>query len=259
MPPPPPRCWPGLIVSSVVPSAAMRSFTAFWAPVPSATTAMTAPTPITMPSIVSAERSLFARNAPSATLMISPMSIRSTSATAAAAAAATTAATRTAAARARAARLPAQRAGVLPRAVLLRLTLRLERERAEHDHSLADFEPAHDLGVVEIALGELHDAGMEDRLAAVRGEHEAGLWPRRTLSELVRGRQLSAAPALAARRLTIATAHLRCAAALTTTACASRPRVDVERGLDRAHLLVDRLHLRAAATAATTRGVARLP
>ena len=31
----------------------MRSFTACCAPVPSATTAMTAPTPITMPSIVS--------------------------------------------------------------------------------------------------------------------------------------------------------------------------------------------------------------
>jgi hypothetical protein len=73
--PPMPRCCPGITVSSVVPSELIRSFTADCAPVPSATTAMTAATPITMPSMVSRERSLLARSAPRATRTISPMSI----------------------------------------------------------------------------------------------------------------------------------------------------------------------------------------
>ena len=73
--PPMPNAWPGITVSSVVPNAEIRSFTAFCAPLPSAIMAITAATPITMPSIVSSERSLFALSAPSATLMISPMSI----------------------------------------------------------------------------------------------------------------------------------------------------------------------------------------
>jgi hypothetical protein len=70
-----PRCCPGITVSSVVPSDEMRSFTAVCAPVPIATIAMTAATPMTMPSIVSTERSLFARSAPSATAIVSPNSM----------------------------------------------------------------------------------------------------------------------------------------------------------------------------------------
>src|SRR5438094_7548110 len=57
------------------PIAAMRSWTAFWAPDPSASMVITAPTPMMMPSAVSSDRSLFARIACSATLKISSSSI----------------------------------------------------------------------------------------------------------------------------------------------------------------------------------------
>ena len=70
---PPTRMSAGKTESSVVPSAEMRAFTDCCAPRPSATTAMTAPTPMTTPSIVRKDRSLLARSAPSATAMISPM------------------------------------------------------------------------------------------------------------------------------------------------------------------------------------------
>src|SRR4051812_40746040 len=53
----------------------MRDWTAFCAPLPSATIVMTAPTPMMMPSIVRNDRSLFARIACSATWKISPSSI----------------------------------------------------------------------------------------------------------------------------------------------------------------------------------------
>src|SRR5437879_4297165 len=59
----------------LVPRDWIWSATAFWAPVPSATMVITAATPITMPSIVRAERSLLARIAPSATPRISPKSM----------------------------------------------------------------------------------------------------------------------------------------------------------------------------------------
>ena len=47
-----------MTVMSVVPSDVIRSLTDACAPVPSATIAITAPTPMMMPSIVSIERSL---------------------------------------------------------------------------------------------------------------------------------------------------------------------------------------------------------
>src|SRR4029079_4441511 len=51
----------------------MRSRTAFSAPLPRAIMAMTAATPITMPSIVSSDRSLLARSAANATRTTSPV------------------------------------------------------------------------------------------------------------------------------------------------------------------------------------------
>src|SRR5260370_29721361 len=53
----------------------MRSCTAFWAPLPSATIVITAPTPMMMPSIVRNDRNLLARIAWSATWKISPSSM----------------------------------------------------------------------------------------------------------------------------------------------------------------------------------------
>src|SRR5688572_20887108 len=71
---PRPNCCPGMMVSKVVPSALMRSRTACCAPRPSAIIAMTAATPMTMPSIVRNDRILLARSAPRATRRISPIS-----------------------------------------------------------------------------------------------------------------------------------------------------------------------------------------
>src|SRR5262245_41132726 len=264
-PPPPPRCCPGFTVNSVVPSAAMRSLTACCAPVPSATTAITAPTPITMPSIVSSDRSLFALSAPRATAMISPMSISSTPATAATttAAAAAAAATRTAAPRSAAGAtawsarpLTAKGAGVLAEAILLLLTLRLQSQRAEHHDVLALLEAFDDFRVIEVALTEAHDAGMEVRLRAVGNEHEALTRTLRTLAQLIRLRELATTPALAALSGVSElsrTAGIRTRLAhLATTARASGPRVDVQRRIDGAHLLADRLHLGTHAAAAAT-------
>src|SRR5439155_23931282 len=59
----------------VGPSAWRRAWTAFWAPLPSATIVMTAPTPMMMPSIVRNDRSWLARIAWSATWKISPRSM----------------------------------------------------------------------------------------------------------------------------------------------------------------------------------------
>src|SRR5512144_3187002 len=72
----------------VVPSDAMRSLTDCWAPRPSATIAITAETPITMPSMVRNERSLLARSASSATAKVSKIGMSASSAAGAAAAAA---------------------------------------------------------------------------------------------------------------------------------------------------------------------------
>src|SRR6185312_8613383 len=66
---------PGEIEIRVVPSADIRAFTASWAPFPIATIAMTAPTPITTPSIVSTERILLARSAVIAIDRVSPTGI----------------------------------------------------------------------------------------------------------------------------------------------------------------------------------------
>ena len=57
------------------PSAAMRSSTAFCAPLPSATIVITAPTPMMMPSMVSTDRSLLARMDWKATAIVSPSSM----------------------------------------------------------------------------------------------------------------------------------------------------------------------------------------
>src|SRR5688500_749305 len=89
---PRPNCCPGMIVSSVVPRALMRSRTACCAPRPSAIIAITAATPMTMPSIVRNDRILLARSAPSATRRISPISTLPPSAARGAATAAATAA-----------------------------------------------------------------------------------------------------------------------------------------------------------------------
>ena len=64
---------PAYTLSRLAPSALIRSSTAFCAPLPSATMVMTAPTPITMPSIVSAARSLLARIDWNATATVSPI------------------------------------------------------------------------------------------------------------------------------------------------------------------------------------------
>src|SRR3989442_1470014 len=72
---PPRKFCPGKMVSRSGPIAAMRSCTDFWAPDPSASMVITAPTPMMMPSAVSSDRSLFARIACSATLKISSSSI----------------------------------------------------------------------------------------------------------------------------------------------------------------------------------------
>src|SRR6266850_1625619 len=72
---PPRNDCPGYSDSSVGPSAWRRACTAFWAPLPSATIVITAPTPMMMPSIVRNDRSLLARIAWSATWKISSSSI----------------------------------------------------------------------------------------------------------------------------------------------------------------------------------------
>ena len=54
-----PRC-PGITISRFVPIAENRSRTCFCAPLPIASIAITAPTPMMMPSIARNERSLFA-------------------------------------------------------------------------------------------------------------------------------------------------------------------------------------------------------
>ena len=73
--PPKPRACPGTTVMSVVPRAAMRWFTESWAPRPSATIAITAETPITIPSMVRKARSRLAPSASRATRSVSPKSM----------------------------------------------------------------------------------------------------------------------------------------------------------------------------------------
>src|SRR5437868_1008198 len=139
---------------------------------------MTAATPITMPSIVSSDRILFARRAPRATAMISPRSIDQSSA-APAAARTTTTATTTGAASSTAARIStrstaagsctpgarvrveARDAHALTRAIVLRLTRGLHLQRADQHDAIAFLQSAQHFGVVEVALAELQHARNE--------------------------------------------------------------------------------------------------
>src|SRR5687768_16297529 len=142
--------------------AAMRSFTAFCAPRPRATTAMSADTPMTMPSIVRKERSLLARSAPSATLTVSPISIGSALPAAATTAAGRrprrTGATRAGPTRAGAAAAPlaarraaAERVHALPHLLVLVVALHLQRRGGEQRHALPLLDAADHLGEVEVA------------------------------------------------------------------------------------------------------------
>src|SRR5262245_61008319 len=133
---PPKRAWPAKTVKTLAPSAAIRSCTAFWAPVPSATMVITAPTPMMIPSMVSSDRSLLARIARKATATVSPRSISAR---------------------------PAGRLLLLPHAghgpaaaghpigPLLHLLLGLHQTRArQHQHRVGLAQSAHHLAVVEI-------------------------------------------------------------------------------------------------------------
>src|SRR4051794_22348875 len=72
---PPWLACPAKTVNTLAPRAAIRSCTAFWAPLPSATMVITAPTPMMMPSMVSTDRSMLALIDCSATATVSPSSI----------------------------------------------------------------------------------------------------------------------------------------------------------------------------------------
>src|SRR5919112_2033711 len=72
---PPWLACPAKTVKTLAPRAAMRSCTAFWAPLPRATIVITAPTPMMMPSMVSTDRSMLARIDCRATATVSPMSM----------------------------------------------------------------------------------------------------------------------------------------------------------------------------------------
>src|SRR6266480_2357343 len=155
---PPRNAWPGYSDNSVGPSAAMRACTAFWAPLPSATMVITAPTPMMMPSIVRNDRSLLARIAWSATWKISPSSML----------------------RPRRRRLPRRRGGLLllharqatnaPHP-LLHVALRIDQRRAgQHQHRVLLGQPAKHLDVVEVGQpgADLH----RRRLAVLQREHD---------------------------------------------------------------------------------------
>src|SRR5437899_1041934 len=136
----------------------MRSCTAFWAPLPSATIVITAPTPMMMPSIVRNDRNLLARIAWSATWKISPSSMLGP----------------------RRRRLRARRGLLLllhagqPTDVahaLLHVALRVEQGRArQHQHGVLLTEPAQHLDVVEVcqARADLHRC----RLPLLQREHD---------------------------------------------------------------------------------------
>src|SRR5687768_10232173 len=143
---PRPNCWPGMIVSSVVPRALMRSRTACCAPRPRAIIAITAATPMTMPSIVRNDRILLARSAPSATRRISPISTLPPSAAWGAATAA--------AASSRPALLPLHAGHAAARhpaeALELLLPALLQCRRGQDRHLLTLGEPRSDFRVVVV-------------------------------------------------------------------------------------------------------------
>src|SRR6266481_3224267 len=127
--------------SRVGPSAWRRAWTAFCAPLPSATIVMTAPTPMMMPSIVRNDRSLLARIAWSATWKISPRSMLGPG--------------RRSLRPRRCGRLLLLNAGQAAASdvahALLHVALRIEQRRArQHEHGILLGQPAHDLDVVEI-------------------------------------------------------------------------------------------------------------
>src|SRR4051812_1048287 len=72
---PPWLACPASTENTFAPSAAIRSSTAFCAPLPSATIVITAPTPMMIPSMVSMERSMLARIDCKATATVSPRSM----------------------------------------------------------------------------------------------------------------------------------------------------------------------------------------
>src|SRR5882672_10854017 len=167
--PPPARACPGLTLTSVVPSAAMRSFTARSAPRPSATMAMTAATPITMPSIVRNDRSRFARSASSATVTVSPSSMSASSRRAAtsAAPAATLAAATTDS---------GHGAGdALADLVDVLGTLRLEQRHAQQRYLIDFLETTENFRVVEVAQTHAHDSELHSPVRP--GERDHGLAP----------------------------------------------------------------------------------
>src|SRR5512143_4104495 len=153
----------GITVRSVVPSAWMRSFTDCCAPRPSATMAMTAATPITMPSMVRNERSLLAPRASRATPMVSPSSMSAPSSRRPGPARGPRAARR---------RHPRHAAAdPLAEAVLVLRALRLHLGHAQQGDLVALLQAVEDLGVVEVAHAEAHHA----RLEPVRRLHEHDL------------------------------------------------------------------------------------
>jgi hypothetical protein len=165
-------------------------------------------------------------------------------------AAATTA--RSAAARAGARLLAAKRAGILTEAILLLLTLRLQRKRSEHDDALSFLQPAEHFGVVEIALAELHDARMEAGLCAIAREDETRARARWARAHLRRRRECTGAStwrrALTCRASDTGRGRLPGVRALCASRASTRGAgVDAELSIDGTKLLVDRLHFRAAA------------
>src|SRR4051812_40181437 len=238
---------------SVVPSAEMRSFTALCAPVPRATTEITADTPITMPSIVSSERSLLARSALMATLIVSPNSIVLPRA-AARVSAAGTAGRATGAAGTTSTRSGRQagHAHALAHAIVLLLPLRLQRDGREQCDLLTFLHTADHLGVIEVAGAEHHDARLERLVlryedeSRARTRARAAHFGRRELQRLSRLRAgpHAAVTTLAVRTCLTAARLARHSAAvrhhLLPAARACLTTIDAEGGIDRARLLAER-------------------
>src|SRR5439155_23090352 len=127
----------------------MRSFTDCCAPRPSASIAITADTPITMPSMVRSERSLLARRASIATENVSTIGTSDTSALLAAPAALGPQTTRHAAGR------------LFARLGLLLDARRLRLNESQHHHLLSFLHARCHLREVEVAEPELHAPGLD--------------------------------------------------------------------------------------------------
>src|SRR5687767_7658953 len=121
-----------------------------------------------MPSIVSSDRSLFARSAPSATAKISPISIASSARWAAAGGPLLLRAARGASAGP--ARCHARNAGHAAHAIGLLLPLHLHRRGAEQRDLVAFLQPGNDFGEVVVADAEHHHPRLP--LAGVTDEDE---------------------------------------------------------------------------------------